>query len=115
MRRNAAIPIADRLAREETTPCASSSSEMWDLHFQVYCPRKVWLPAAARRHPGRALHRRTPARPRVAPANSIACIKWITTTHADGSTGHPPDLVDRHFTATGPNQLWVWDFTYVAT
>ena len=40
---------------------------------------------------------------------------WITTTHADGATVRPPDLVDRHFTATGPNQLWVSDFTYVAT
>ena len=27
----------------------------------------------------------------------------------------PRDLVDRHFTATRPNQLWVADFTYVAT
>ena len=27
----------------------------------------------------------------------------------------PTDLVDRHFTATRPNQLWVADFTYVAT
>jgi len=26
-----------------------------------------------------------------------------------------PDLVDREFTATQPNQLWVSDFTYVAT
>jgi len=27
----------------------------------------------------------------------------------------PEDLVDRDFTATAPNQLWVADFTYVAT
>ena len=27
----------------------------------------------------------------------------------------PADLVDRQFTATRPNQLWVADFTYVAT
>jgi len=27
----------------------------------------------------------------------------------------PPDLVDRQFTASRPNQLWVSDFTYVAT
>jgi putative transposase len=27
----------------------------------------------------------------------------------------PADLVDRDFTATAPNQLWVADFTYVAT
>src|SRR5688572_29730033 len=27
----------------------------------------------------------------------------------------PADLVDRDFTAAGPNWLWVADFTYVAT
>jgi putative transposase len=27
----------------------------------------------------------------------------------------PPDLVDRHFSAERPNQLWVVDFTYVST
>ena len=27
----------------------------------------------------------------------------------------PADLVDRDFTATAPNQLWVADFTYVPT
>ncbi len=27
----------------------------------------------------------------------------------------PPDVVERDFTATKPNQLWVVDFTYVAT
>ncbi len=34
-----------------------------------------------------------------------------------GSPDHqrPADLVDRDFTATAPNQLWVADFTYVAT
>ena len=29
--------------------------------------------------------------------------------------GPPPDLVDRNFTAAGPNQLWVADITYVPT
>ena len=29
--------------------------------------------------------------------------------------GHPPDLVDRAFTATGPDQLWVADITYCRT
>ena len=37
------------------------------------------------------------------------------TTHADAATERPPDLVDRQFVATRPNQLWVADFTYVAT
>jgi transposase InsO family protein len=40
---------------------------------------------------------------------------WVTTTHADPAADRPADLVDRHFTASRPNQLWVADFTYVAT
>jgi putative transposase len=39
---------------------------------------------------------------------------WITTTHAGPETDRPRDLVDRNFTATRPNQLWVSDFAYVA-
>jgi transposase InsO family protein len=38
----------------------------------------------------------------------------ITTQSNPGGT-RPADLVDRHFMATRPNQLWVADFTYVAT
>ena len=37
------------------------------------------------------------------------------TTVADDSKVRPPDLVERDFTATRPNQLWVSDLTYVAT
>ncbi len=40
---------------------------------------------------------------------------WITTTQPDLAANRPADLVDRRFTATHPNQLWVADFTYVAT
>jgi putative transposase len=37
------------------------------------------------------------------------------TTTADLSTVRPPDLVERDFRASRPNQLWVADLTYVAT
>ena len=37
------------------------------------------------------------------------------TTVTDESALRPPDLVKRSFAATRPNQLWVADFTYVAT
>ena len=37
------------------------------------------------------------------------------TTVPDESAERPQDLVDRDFTATRPNQLWVSDLTYVAT
>lgn len=41
--------------------------------------------------------------------------KRFQTTISDGSAEWPTDLVDRRFFAARPNQLWVADFTYVAT
>ena len=38
-----------------------------------------------------------------------------TTTRRDKDAMPAPDLVDRNFTATAPNQLWVADITYVPT
>jgi transposase InsO family protein len=37
------------------------------------------------------------------------------TTISDDATDRPADLVNRQFTATRPNQLWVADITFVAT
>jgi putative transposase len=37
------------------------------------------------------------------------------TTIAGERADRPADLVDRDFTATAPNRLWLADFTYVAT
>ncbi len=37
------------------------------------------------------------------------------TTKRDPSAPRPPDLVDRNFTASAPDRLWVADFTYVRT
>jgi putative transposase len=37
------------------------------------------------------------------------------TTRRDKDARPAPDLVDRDFSATGPNQLWVADITYVPT
>lgn len=41
--------------------------------------------------------------------------KRVQTTIPDPKDARATDLVDRDFTATAPNQLWVADFTYVAT
>lgn len=41
--------------------------------------------------------------------------RTVRTTIPAQSDPRPEDLVDRDFTATAPNQLWVADFTYVAT
>ena len=40
---------------------------------------------------------------------------WVTTTRRDVRQRSAPDLVNREFTADGPNQLWVADITYIAT
>lgn len=41
--------------------------------------------------------------------------KWpVTTTRAEDARP-APDLVQRQFVATGPNQLWVADITYIPT
>ncbi len=41
--------------------------------------------------------------------------KWPVTTIRAAHTRPAPDLVQRVFTATGPNQLWVADITYIPT
>jgi putative transposase len=39
----------------------------------------------------------------------------VTTTRRDKDTRPAPDLVDRNFVASQPNQLWVADITFVPT
>jgi putative transposase len=41
--------------------------------------------------------------------------KGVTTTRRDPEARPAPDLVDRDFTVTAPNQLWVADITFVPT
>jgi putative transposase len=63
---------------------------------------------------GRAIGRKRVAR--LMRAERLAGVtrrKWVTTTVRDHSARPAPDLVDRNFTATGPNQLWVADITYI--
>jgi len=87
---------------------------VWDANYQVYGPRKVWQQL------GREdveVARCTVERLMGAMglAGAVRGRAWITTTHSPPDAVRPPDLVDRDFTATRPNQLWVSDFTYVAT
>lgn len=41
--------------------------------------------------------------------------KTIITTIRDRDAKPSPDLVERRFTADGPNELWAADITYVPT
>jgi putative transposase len=87
---------------------------VWDANFQVYGPRKVWR---ALRREGVRVARCTVVRLMrdMGLAGAVRGRAWITTTHAHEAAGRPSDRVERAFTATRPNQLWVSDFTYVAT
>ena len=87
---------------------------VWTENHQVYGPRKVW------RQMGRDGLRVARCRVRrlmreMGLAGAVRGRAWITTTHAQPHVDRPGDLVDRNFSATRPNQLWVADFTYVAT
>jgi putative transposase len=82
-------------------------------NFGVYGARKVW----------RQLHREgiTVARCTVERLMRELHLegarrgKTRRTTTPDAATVRPADLVERDFSASRPNQLWVADLTYVAT
>ena len=86
---------------------------VYDEHHQVYGPRKVWKQLCRE---GFCVARCTVGRLMRAMGleGAVRGRAWITTTPA-GNGSRPADLVDRQFVATRPNQLWVSDFTYVAT
>ncbi|MEK7214059.1 MAG: IS3 family transposase, partial [Chloroflexota bacterium] len=52
---------------------------------------------------------------RQAGLQGISRRKWTTTTVRTPGAAAAPDLVERDFTAEGPNQLWVADITYIPT
>ena len=41
--------------------------------------------------------------------------RWVTTTERDATAQGAADLVQREFSASGPDRLWVADITYVPT
>ena len=87
---------------------------IWEENHRVYGPRKVW------KQMGREGLRAARCRVRrlmreMGLAGVVRGRAWVVTTQADAAADRRSDLVDRQFTATRPNQLWVADFTYVAT
>src|SRR5260370_9664412 len=52
---------------------------------------------------------------RMAGLRGVSRRRWITTTQRQPDARPAPDLVQRHFSADAPNQLWVADATYVPT
>ena len=86
---------------------------VWDDNYQVYGAKKVWRQLkrehidAARCTVERLMNR----------LGIEGARRWAKcwTTISDDALARPADLVNRQFTATRPNQLWVADITFVAT
>jgi len=87
---------------------------VWDEHHQVYGSHKVWEQLRREQIPVARCRVRRLMRA-MGLAGAVRGRAWVTTTQAATGPTRPADLVDRDFTATRPNQLWVADFTYVAT
>jgi transposase InsO family protein len=87
---------------------------VWDDNQQVYGPRKVWRQL---RREGVRVARCTVERLMRAMGlhGAVRGRAWTVTTQSDSAATRPADLVDRQFAALRPNQLWVADFSYVAT
>ena len=86
---------------------------LWMANRKVYGARKLWK--AARRG-GHVIGRDQTARlMKVLEIEGVRRGRRVRTTRADRDAARHPDLVNRSFTATEPNRLWVVDLTYVAT
>ena len=86
--------------------------EVHEANYCAYGYRRTWkaLTRAGERVPRCRVQR-------LMRANAIQGAKrrgkpWRTTT-PDPDARRRPDLVNRDFTATGPNELWVADFSYL--
>ena len=86
---------------------------VWHEQEAVYGAEKVWLQL---RREGIPTARCTVARlmKDLGLRGVVRGQRAVITTRPD-PLAVLPDLVDRHFTASHPNQLWVSDFTYVPT
>jgi len=109
-------------ARRNRPPSARAITDAWlteeiervfEGNYGVYGARKVW----------RQLHRegirigrdRAWRLMRDAGLQGVRRGKTKFTTRRDDKAARPPDLVERDFSASAPNRLWLADLTYVRT
>jgi hypothetical protein len=106
-----ARPVCDRVIRD-----AELLTQIRRVHadnYGVYGVRKVWHQL---QREGILVARCTVERLMKADGlRGVVRGATIRTTRSDPAVARPEDLVERQFSAQRPNQLWVVDFTYVAT
>jgi putative transposase len=107
-------PTRRSARRQRDALLRTEIQRVWDTNLRVYGAAKVWRQLRREGIPVarctverlmRALGLRGATRGRA----------WIRTTTPEDAAARPADRVQRAFTATRPNQLWVADLTYVAT
>jgi transposase InsO family protein len=86
---------------------------VWEESYQLYGVRKVWRELRPEEPDlGRCTVERLMQEMGI---QGVVRGKRFKTTVPDEAAERPLDLVQRDFSATRPNQLWVADLTYVAT
>jgi putative transposase len=86
---------------------------LWVANRKLYGAHKLWKAA---RRAGHDIGRDQVARlMKALEIEGVRRGRRVRTTRPDQEAARHPDLVNRDFTATAPNQLWVMDLTYVAT
>ena len=103
-------PCARRLRDEELK---KEIRRVFEDNYGVYGARKVWRQLNREGIP--IARCRTERLMRQMGLCGRVRGKKKRTTVPDTAAARPPDLVERHFCASAPNQLWLADITYVPT
>lgn len=112
-KKQAATPELRSPRRKNDETLRTAIRRVWDDNFQVYGVRKVWHELVRE---GFVVARCTVERlMRSMGLQGAVRGKAKRTTISSDRDIRPLDLVHRNFIADHPNQLWVADFTYVAT
>ena len=108
-----ATPWSVRTMAAEMGISHTSVQRIVDENFQAYGVRKVWRQL---QREGHEVARCTVARLMKKMAlQGVIRGGRVRTTVSDSATPCPLDHVNRKFRSSRPNELWVSDFTYVAT
>ncbi len=104
-------PLSQRAIRDAVMKVAIVT--VHQANYGVYGVRKMWK---AMRRAGEDIGRDQVARlMRELGIEGVRRGRKVRTTKPDERAERPPDLVERRFVASCPNELWVTDLTYVPT
>ena len=103
--------VPPRLQRDRVL--VSEIRRVYEENFGVYGARKVWRQLG--REDIEAARCTVERLMRSLGLQGVVRGRKCRTTFTDDNAARPLDRVNRQFVATRPNELWVADFTYVAT